>query len=144
MQTILAELGLIVLVLLGLAYAAGFFSSSTSAVSKAEFFVSVKPIYTSKGTYLEIIVKNVGGTAATIQNITIDDTIIVASNTSSSTSGTTTVTPALDWSGKTLQPGGELRATVKMPDGFTSGQHILKIVYTESGLTKEASYQFTA
>ena len=129
MRTILAELGLIAFVLLGLAYAAGIFTSSTSAVSKAEFVVSVKPIYTSQGTYLEVAVKNVGGTAATIQNVTIDGTDVTAS---------------LGWGGVTLQPGGELRTTIQAPQGFTSGQHILQIVYDESGQTKTASFQFTA
>ncbi len=129
MRTIIAELALVAMVIMGVGLAYSVFSSSTSAVTKADLWATVKPVYTSQGTYLDISLKNTGGHPATIQHVYIDDT---------------EVTQSLGWGNTTLQPGGSLENTVPAPSGFGSGQHIIKIVYGEGGVTKTVSYQFSA
>ena len=129
MRTIVAELALLAIVIMGIAMAYGVFSGSTSAVTKANLLVTVQPVYSSNGTYLDVSLKNVGGRAATIQSVTIDGS---------------DVTKSLGWGGVTVQPGGTLENTIPAPQGFTSGQHIIKITYQENGKTMTVSYSFSA
>lgn len=128
MRTILAEFGLIGIVVMGLAAAFGLFSGSVGAFNEAELIAQVKPVYTSQGLYLEVLVRNAGGQAVTISDVLVDGQSIAAD---------------LGWQGATLEPGGVLRKVVQAPAGLGPGTHEVRIVYVEGGVTKEVSFSFT-
>ncbi len=128
MRTILAELGLIGVVVMGLAAIFGIFSGSVGAFNEAELIVQVKPVYSSQGLSLEVLLRNAGGQAVTIQDVTIDGTSVIQD---------------LGWAGKTLEPGGVLREVIPAPQGLGPGAHTIVVTYQEGGVAKEVAFSFT-
>ncbi len=133
MRTIVAEILLLAIVLVGGALLYNFFNSQSTVSAGAKFYVAVTVTTTSDGTqFLDITVKNIGTGPANITSVTIDGSIDITSQL------------GIPANGLVLQPGREIRRVITLSTPISGGVHKLIITYQEAGQTKQASADFTA
>ncbi len=133
MRSIVAEILLLAIVLVGGAVLYNYFTSQSTVAAGAKFYVAVTVTTTSDGKqFLDIAIKNIGTGPATITSVKIDNAIDITGSL------------GIGKNGLTLKPGKELRKVIQLNQQLSGGVHKLIITYKEAGQTKQASADFTA